>query len=154
MDKTINQIKSDLNEIATQHRQINSFFFGNFEDAITKDDVDYPLMTAVLVPGAIGDDFVRVSLQIVVCDKYEVDNYTQQDEVHSDCLLMLRDFYTTFKQNKFEDYLSINGEATTEPFINKGHDITAGWAMTMDLDVYDNEDWCNIPYDTYDFEND
>ena len=41
MDKTLNQIKSELNEIATEHLQINEFFFGDFIDAISRDAVDY-----------------------------------------------------------------------------------------------------------------
>ena len=36
----------------------------------------------------------------------------------------------------------------------EGADVTAGWSMTIDLEVYDDGDWCSIPYDSYDFEND
>lgn len=154
MDKTLNQIKKEFNEIATQHRQINSFFWGDFLDAISQDAVQYPLMVTTVQPGSMGDDFVRVNVQVIICDKYNQSDYDQIDEVHSDCLQVCNDIRITLKQYRFEDYMSINGELSTDPFINRGHDMTAGWTMNLSLDVYDNEDFCSIPYDNYDFEND
>jgi hypothetical protein len=153
MEKTINQIKSDLNEIATEHRQINSFFFGSFNDAISRDAIDYTLMTALIQPGTIGEGFVDINLQIIICDKYNEGNFRQIDEIHSDSLQILNDIFITMKQNKFDDYLDINSDMSTEPFIHEGQDITAGWSGILSLRVYDNSNWCGIPYDSYDFEN-
>lgn len=153
MDKTINQIKKDLQEIATEHRQINSFFFGDFLDAISRDAVDYTLMVATLQPGAIGENFVDVNLNIVVCDKYNEADFDVMTEIHSDCMQILHDIYITFKQTKLEQYVDIEGDASTTPFINEGSDITAGWAMDLSLRVYSDENWCGIPFDNYDFEN-
>ena len=154
MDKTINQIKKELNEIATQHRQINSFFFGDFIDAISRDTIDYPLMVATIQPGSMTDNSVFVNMQIIICDKYNESDYSQIDEIHSDALSVCNDIRITFKQNRFEDYSSIEGSISTDPFINRGHDMTAGWTMNGSLEIYDNEDWCSIPYIEYNFEND
>ena len=135
MDRTINQIKADLQEIATKHKQINSFFFGSFHDAINRDAVDYRLMTATLQPGTMDENVVTVSLVIVIADKYNVDDYRVTDELHSDCLQICRDIYTTMKQTKIEQYIDIVGSVSTDPFINRGADVTAGWSMTIDLEV-------------------
>lgn len=153
MEKTVNQIKSDLNEIATQHRQINSFFFGDFLDAISRDAVNYTLMVATIQPGSMGEDFVDVNLNLVICDKYNESDYRQIDEVHSDCLQICRDIYITFKQNHLEQYVDIDGDVSMTPFINRGQDITAGWSMDLNLRVYDDQNWCAIPFDSYDFDN-
>lgn len=153
MDKTLNQVKSELNVIATEHRQINEFYFGSFIDAISRDAVTYTLMSCLVQPGAIGDGFVDVNLQIVIADKYNEEETRQVDEIHSDSLQILNDIFITFKQNRFDDYMDINTDMSTEPFINKGQDITAGWSGTLSLRVYDDSNWCAIPYDSYDFEN-
>ena len=153
MDKTVNQIKSELQEIANEHLQINEFFFGDFIDAISRDAVDYKLMVATIQPGAIGDNFVDVNLNVVVCDKYNEGSYRQIDEIHSDCLQIVHDIYITFKQNRLQDYIDIEGNASTTPFVNRGHDVTAGWAMDLNLRVYSDENWCGIPMDNYDFGN-
>jgi len=153
MDKTLNQIKKEFNEIANEHRQINSFFFGDFVDAINRDAVEYPLMVATIQPGTIDDESIFVNLQIIICDKYNESNYSQIDEIHSDCLQVCNDIRITLKQYRFEDYLSIDGTISTDPFINRGADMSAGWTMNVTLNIYDNEDWCSIPYDNYDFGN-
>lgn len=153
MEKTINQIKKELQTIADEHRQINSFFFGDFLDAIERDAVDYTLMVATLQPGSIGENFVEVNLNVVICDKYNESDYDVIDEIHSDCLRILHDIYVTFKQTRLEQYIDIDGDVSTTPFINRGHDVTAGWAMDMSLRVYSDENWCGIPFDNYDFEN-
>ena len=49
--------------------------------------------------------------------------------------------------------MDINGDITTQPFINRGPDVTAGWTINVSASIYDYNDWCSIPYDNYDFEN-
>ena len=153
MERTLNQIKADFNEIATQHKQINDFFWGDYDDAIKRDAVDYPLMVCTIQPGSSGDHYVNVVVHLTLCDKYNEANYLGIDEIHSDMYRIFRDIWTTLKQWKFEDYLSIDGTSADNPFINRGHDMTAGFEHTLTLQVFDEENHCAIPYDTYDFEN-
>ena len=154
MDKTLNQIKKEFTEIANEHRQISSFFWGDFVDAINRDSVDYPLLVATVQPGSMDDESISFNVQLVICDKYNESDYSQVDEIHSDCLQICNDIRITLKQYRFEDYLSIEGSISTDPFINRGADMTAGWTMNIALNIYDAEDWCAIPYDNYDFGND
>ncbi len=70
MEKTLNQIMLELQEIATQHRQINEFFQGDFLDAISRDAAQYPLMVATLQPSGMGAGYVNVNFVITICDKY------------------------------------------------------------------------------------
>jgi hypothetical protein len=153
MEKTINQLKREFQIIATEHRQINDFFFGDFLDAVSRDAVQYPIMIVTLQPGTIGDNFVGVNCIISIADKYNLQEYRQIDEIHSDCLSICKDIHVTFKQWRFEEFLDIQGTLSTTPFINRSHDVTAGWTMNMALNIYDYENWCEIPYDNYDFEN-
>lgn len=153
MDRTLIQVKKDFQEIATQHRQINSFFWGDFPDAISRDAVDYPLMVCSLRPGASGDHYVDVVLQLTLCDKYNLSDYRNIDEIHSDMLRIFRDVWTTLKQYKFEEYLSIEGTSSDTPFINEEFDLLAGYSHQLTLRIFDEENHCIIPYDSYDFEN-
>ena len=47
MEKTINQLKREFEIIATEHRQINDFFFGDFIDAVSRDAVSFPIMIVI-----------------------------------------------------------------------------------------------------------
>lgn len=153
MEKTLNQIMSMLEEIANQHRQINEFFQGDFLDAISRDAAKYKLMVASLQPGGMGAGYVRVNIVITICDKYNHSEYRQVNEVHSDCLLICNDIKTTLNQYVWTEFADVTTEIATDPFINRGQDMVAGWTMLIGLNVFDDENWCAIPYDDYDFEN-
>lgn len=151
---TLMQIRQELAYIAQQHKQINGFFWGDFLDAVNNaQDAQYPLMTCTLQNSSMQTNSVRVSLVIAVFDKYFEGNFENIDNIHSDCLRILSDIKTTLKQERFADYLDVDPQISTEPFTNRTQDVTAGWAMTITLDVYDAEKWCEIPFTFYDFEN-
>lgn len=154
MEKSLNRLKKDLNEIATAHKQINSFFWGQWIDAISRDAVDYPLMVCILQPSTMGDNFVEVSLQIVLADKYNQSDYDQINEIHSDLLQVGNDIKTTLMQGVFEDFLEREGVINLNPFINRGHDLTAGWTMDMTLRLFSYDNWCKIPQTGYNYGND
>jgi hypothetical protein len=153
MEKTLNQLMKELEIIATEHRQINEFFQGDFIDAVSRDAAQYPLMVVTLQPGSMTDQAVIVNMVISICDKYNIQEYRQINEIHSDCLSICNDIRITFQQWRFEEFMDINGDITTQPFINRGPDVTAGWTINVSAAIYDDNNWCDIPYDDYDFEN-
>ena len=154
MQMTLMKIRDELAYMAQQHQQINGFWWGDYEDAVNNaTEAQYPLMTCTLANGGMSDNNVRVTLVIAVMDKYFEGNYRNIDEIHSDCLQRLTQIKTTLKQERFADFLDVEPQIITEPFVNRSTDVCAGWAMTLTLDVYDAEKWCEIPYSFYDFEN-
>lgn len=153
MEMTINQLAKEFEIIAQEHKQINGFFFGEFFQAFAQEDaVTYPLMVVTLLPGGMSEKTVNVNCVITICDKYITDNMRSVQEVHSDCLQILRDIDITLRQERFED-LTLNTQATTEPFVERQADIIAGWSMQVSLQIFDKQDWCAIPYYNYDFDN-
>jgi hypothetical protein len=153
MEKTLNQLMRELETIATEHRQINEFFQGDFLDAVSRDAVQYPLMVVTLQPGSMSARSVNVSLIITICDKYDLQEYRQINEIHSDCLSICNDMRITFQQDRWTEFMDVNGDIQTQPFINRGPDVTAGWTMVVNASIFDDGNWCAIPYDQYDFEN-
>jgi hypothetical protein len=121
---------------------------------VSRDAVDYPLMVVTLQPGQINDFGVQVNAIISIADKYNIQEYRQINEIHSDCLSICKDIHVILKQWRFEDFLDVTGTMATTPFINRSQDVTAGWTMNIAMNVYDNEDWCQIPMDNYSFGND
>lgn len=153
MLRTLNQVMRELNEIANAHRQINEFFQGDFLDAISRDAAQYPLMVVTLAPGNVNDVSVQMNAIITICDKYNHSEYRQINEVHSDCLSIVNDINTTFRQYRWTEFVDILDDIGIEPFINRGQDMVAGWTMSINFEVYNELNWCDIPYDGYDFEN-
>lgn len=153
MDKTLNQLMREFSEIATAHQQIKTYFQGDFFDAISRDAVEYPMMVATLQPGSLGDGFVQVNVIITICDKYNIQEYRQINEVHSDCLSICNDIKITMQQYRWTEFSDINFTIATDPFIQRSQDVTAGWSMNVSLNVFDDGNWCDLPMDGYDFEN-
>lgn len=151
---TINKIVSELKYIQEQHRQLNDFFFGDFVDAINKETPpQYAYLIATLQNSTDSNGFVGVNMILTVCDQYELGNTRMIQEIHSDCYQILNDIKITMLQERWVDFMDINIAVAKEPFINKGHDVTAGWSMSIQMNVFDEQNWCNIPYINYDFEN-
>tara|TARA_R110000868_G_scaffold224380_2_gene476357 strand:- start:1238 stop:1894 length:657 start_codon:yes stop_codon:yes gene_type:complete len=153
MDRTLNQLMREFSEIASAHRQIREYFQGDFFDAISRDAAQYPMMVATLQPGSLGDGFVQVNVIITICDKYNIQEYRQINEVHSDCLSICNDIKVTMQQYRWTEFSDINFTISTDPFIQRGQDVTAGWSMNVSLNVFDDGNWCDLPMDHYDFEN-
>ena len=116
---------SELQTIATEHRQINEFFQGDFLDAVSRDAALYPLMIVTLQPSSMSQRSVNLSLIITLCDKYDIQEYRQINEIHSDCLQILNDIRITFQQERWTNFMDVNGDIQTQPFINRGPDVTA-----------------------------
>ena len=153
MEMTINQLAKELEIIAIEHKQINGFFFGEFFQAFAQEEpVSYPLMVVTLQPGSMSEKTVNVNCVITICDKYITDSPRSLKEVHSDCLQILRDIDITLRQERFED-LTLSTQNATEPFVERQADIIAGWFMNVQMNIFDLQDWCAIPYYNYDFEN-
>jgi hypothetical protein len=115
-------------------------------------------MVVTLQPGSMDERSVNVGMVITICDKYDIQEYRQINEIHSDCLSICNDIRVTFQQWRFEDFMDIDGVdidgvITTDPFINRGPDVTAGWTMNVNATIFDGNNWCGIPYDNYDFQN-
>ncbi len=86
MERTLNQLMKELETIATKHKQIREFFQGDYIDAVSRDAAEYPLMVVTLQPGSMTDKAVNVNMIISVSDKYNIQEYRQINEIHSDCL--------------------------------------------------------------------
>jgi hypothetical protein len=153
MDRTLNQLMRELQEIATAHRQIREYFQGDYLDAVSRDAAQYPLMVATLQPGSLGDGFVQVNIIITIADKYNLQEYRQINEIHSDCLSICNDIKITMQQYRWTEFSDINFTIATDPFIQRSQDMTAGWSMNVSLNVFDDGNWCDLPMDDYDFEN-
>lgn len=143
----------ELSEIATAHRQIREYFQGDYLDAVSRDAALYPLMVATLQPGNLGDGFVQVNVIITIADKYNLQEYRQINEIHSDCLSICNDIKVTMQQYRWSEFSDINFTMSTDPFIQRSQDMTAGWSMNVSLNIFDDGNWCDLPMDDYDFEN-
>jgi len=151
MIKSPNQIRLELSEIATDHLQINSFFWGDFLRAYKEEELNYPLMGAFYPNGSFLRNQTQLRLTIYVADKL-YDSWSNLNEVESDTLQICRDIYQIVNSSTRWQSIGRVQSCTVTKFIDKGGDGVAGHQMEFQFLIRDREGICNIPIVDYDFD--
>ena len=87
---TLNEIKKSLSDIATNHPQINHFYFGEEYDFASSGVVNCPAMVVSLEPHQLNGSVLTYNFKIYIGDLVQKD-LSNKDEVLSDCLLIALD---------------------------------------------------------------
>jgi len=146
MKKSFKNIIKDLETFCDEHKQINSFNWGELSEVSTK-DMNYPSVFVQPVPGAIVGTMMMLSFEVYVFD------VTKQDrsnllEVMSDMLLVGNDIISQYfdDEDEFDFTLDEDG-VTITPFEAKFDDYTAGWIFDINIEVANSYNTCAIPKD-------
>lgn len=152
MKKTINQIRVELNEIATKHGQINSFAWKDFLRAYKEKELNYPLMCAYYPTSNLTLNQTEIALTIIIADKIFKDWNKNLNEVESDTLQICRDIFNIINQSDRWQRIGRVSSCTVNKFIERGGDDVAGHTMTVNFLIRDNSGVCDIPIFDYDFD--
>ena len=140
----INEIYEELEKFGNEHLTIETAFSGDYYDCITSREVRYPLMVNTCGNAVLNDRSVNLTLQVVFADKYLRDDFRMRNEVQSDALRLVSDLRAYMRTWKFDKYISIES-LNAEVFDNRSQDITAGYMVTIQMSIFDAENYCAIP---------
>jgi len=141
---SINQIYEELEKFGNEHLAIETAFSGDYYDCITSSEVRYPLMVSTVGNAVLNQKEVNLTLQVVFADKYLRDDFRMRNEVQSDALRLVSDLRAYMRTWKFERFISVES-VNAEVFDNRSQDITAGYMVTMQMSIFDEENYCAIP---------
>lgn len=138
---SLNQIINKLNQIATNHAQINGFGFGEDYDISTVQE-SYPLMWANVLDSTINDKILTVGIGILILDIVSDDDRNMNDTL-SDCLSIACDVYALLAQenNQYEVQPTVNLTPIFEAFADKVN----GWRMDLTLNIVTGVNRCQVP---------
>jgi len=138
------QIISDWRSFADQHRQINSFGFGDIEqltnDITTKQEPKYPRLYFVPNNTRLSTNHMHITWQVIICDRIEDDLSNQQD-VLSDTLEIAKDF---FSRTYLSDY-DADWDSTCEPWLERTETVLGGWSMIISIQQKFDYNRCVLP---------
>lgn len=141
--QTLNQVKKIFSDIATAHRQINSFGFGDTSDINVSGTTHYPLMYVVPEPSSVSGGLFKYTFKIIFADLVHTD-CSNRDEVLSDIQSVALDVISQLTDPDYE--FSLETEVTLEDFTEGFDDNTTGWiASPITLNYAFNYDRCAIP---------
>ncbi len=143
MKRTFKQIIDDLELFATNHKQINSFGFGNADNITNKDQV-YPMMWVQSIPSTTGN-MVDLTFEIYLIDLLKQDKVNLVD-VLSDTLLMGNDVVAKYFDDEDEYDFTLNEDGVViTPFEAEFDDFTAGWIFEVNIEIQNDLNDCEIP---------
>lgn len=151
MLKSLNQIKSEFALIASDHRQINNYYFGGFLDAmkLSADDGTrlYKYLIITPISTSQSERYTATNIEITICD-VALKGYEDKDDIQSDCVQILNDIYTTFFSKRWQQFVDIESDGQSRLFHGVGPDHVTGASMQVNLKVFSENNQCAIPYET------
>lgn len=143
--KTLNQIKSVLETIATNHKQINSFGFGDIWE-YTLEEQTHPVMWASLQGATVSIDTkeLEISFSLWFMDLVNKDE-RNETEVLSDQLLIATDVISLLNSDTYYDSFFINSDVSLESFTEKTDNEISGWKTDIRFRLPYVKDTCYIP---------
>lgn len=151
MLNSVNQIRVELQEIASAHLQINDFFWGDFLRAYKENtELNYVLMGCFYPTASLLNNQTQLTLTIYICDRVYKD-YSNLNDVESDTLQICRDVYNVINSSfRWKRIGRVQG-ATCQKFIERGGDEVAGHTLTIQFLLRDKSGICELPMQGYDF---
>lgn len=145
---TLNQIVSQITNLASAHNQIAESGVGDFAEWQAKER-SYPILWVFHESTSVNQMEIAFSIRLICADRVivgeEGDNTEgHEQEVISDTLLVLLDFLAYFQQNHSQPY-NVVTSATIDPFTERLNDRLAGNSVT--IQIRQPFDWnkCQIP---------
>lgn len=143
--KTLNQIKSKLNELASQHLQINSFrFYGDPPERFDLQGEKFVFMGVILQPGNLLNKVNSKKMVLFFADLVDTDN-ANLDEVLSDTELIALDIFAQFWKWSDENGIELLRESPFKSFAEDSEHAFAGWQIDITINQFYSKDTCQVP---------
>ena len=136
MITSVNRLSAELEAIQEAHYQLNSFYFGEFNLALQKRDLEYPLLICDYNSGAINISNTSIQLFVTICDKVYKDN-SNLLETKSDTLQICRDVFNIMKKSQRWNEIGRVTQGNVNAFVERGKDEVAGHVMNVTIELRD-----------------
>jgi hypothetical protein len=151
---TLKNLVNDLELICTNHKELNSFGFGDITqitvDTKTKEEPLYPRMYVIPSNLNLNQNENSYSINIVLMDRL-LSDYSNQLDVTSDMMEISKDIFTTLYQSYqvnsglFSTEYEVTFGASVTPFLERFETVLAGCTLTINISVAHDYNRCVLP---------
>ena len=148
--QTVNQLISVFKDISTRHYQINGFGIGDNWENGTSEKM-HPVLwinptTATMPSSDNGYKTFEIDFEVRVFDLVNKDE-SNENEVLSDCIDILKDIITEFKGHPYyvNSQLNIIDDINFEAFTEEFDEEVSGWVCEISLMTPVLTSFCGIP---------
>ena len=141
---TIKEVKSLLNNLANDHKQINDFGWGDVWELGESKSITYPLMYCTIESSNVSGSIFNLSLSIIFADLVFADE-KNEDDVISDQMLICQDIIAQLRSDTFD--FTLGQSVNVNFFTERLSDLVAGVQATISLSLPYVADRCAVPSD-------
>ena len=143
---TLNQVIVQLTQIANNHGQIRTVFFGDSWDFLDQGDNEYTAFFFNIDSGNMIGGTIQYALEVYILDKMLQDQSNVED-VKSDCLQIGADIIGTIKMQQSGMFIGATiGDVSFEFVEEDTPDYLAGVKLTFNIDTTFTFQTCFQPY--------
>ena len=148
---TYNGIVEYFREVADKHTQINSFSFGDIDDADLEKTTEYPLLHVGVTGANIDERVISYDINVMLIEIIDDKGDQKDNEKYalSNTLQILQDLQTEFLKGSSivtpETKLTGNALSCT-PITGNYNNRVVGWSSVMTIEGINESEPCNIPY--------
>ena len=149
--QTVNQLISVFKDISTRHYQINGFGIGDDWENGASEAKMHPVLwinptTATMPSSDNGYKTFEIDFEVRVFDLVNKDE-SNENEVLSDCIDILKDIITEFKGHPYyvNSQLNIIDDINFEAFTEEFDEEVSGWVCEISLMTPVLTSFCGIP---------
>jgi hypothetical protein len=141
---TIKEVKSLLNNLAIDHKQINDFGWGDVWELGESKSITYPLMYSTIESSNVTGKTFNLSLSIIFADLVFEDE-KNEDDVISDQMLVCQDIIAQLRSDTFD--FTLGNTVNINFFTERLSDLVAGVQASITLALPYVADRCAVPSD-------
>ena len=149
---TYNGIIEYFKEVANKHTQINSFSFGDIDDADLEKITEYPLLHVGVTGANIDERVISYDINIMLIEVIDDkgDAKTNEKYALSNTLQILQDLQTEFLKGSsiVTPETKLTGNALScQPITGNYNNRVVGWSTVITIEGINESQACNIPYE-------
>jgi len=144
---TLNNVVTNLNNIADAHSLINNFFYGEIYDFASSGTVNYPAMLVTSEPNSLSRGVITMSFNIYIADLVQK-GIADRREVSSNTQQVVLDILATLDRTVAYDWNVNIDNITLNDFVDKFQDEVTGWWFKLDLRIPNALNRCAVPLDS------
>lgn len=142
---TLNQLIANIQEIATQHRQINDFKYGNTWEHYASGTTNTPELWCNVDTASVGVASTTFTVSFWLVDSVirgEIDEL----ERHSDLTLIAEDFIAQLRSPEYGWLVDRTAEQSLQYLVEYSPKNLAGITFTINITIKRLDRRCDIPF--------
>jgi len=148
---TYNGIIEYFKEVANKHTQINSFSFGDIDDADLEKITEYPLLHVGITGAQIDERVISYNINIMLIEIIDDKDNQKENEKYalSNTLQIIQDLQTEFLKGSsiVTPNTKLTGNSLScQPITGNYNNRVVGWNTLITIEGINESEACNIPY--------